>query len=119
MIWRLLVVALMVCGLRVSTVAAQTTIRVPDDQPSIQAAINAALNGDTVAVAPGVYSERLNFLGKAITVVSDGGPAVTVIDGGRGGTVVTFNSGEGRAAVLRGFTVTNGGGFPGGGIAVS
>jgi len=119
MIWRLLVVTLMVCGLRVSTVAAQTTIRVPDDQPSIQAAINAALNGDTVAVAPGVYSERLNFLGKAITVVSDGGPAVTVIDGGRGGTVVTFNSGEGRAAVLRGFTVTNGGGFPGGGIAVS
>jgi parallel beta-helix repeat protein len=63
--------------------------------------------------------ERLSFAGKAITVVSEGGPAVTIIDGDRGGTVVTFNAGESRAAALRGFTVTNGAGFSGGGVAVS
>jgi serine protease len=114
-----LALALLVVGMSVSTATAQTTIRVPADQPTIQAAINVALNGDTVAVAPGTYPERLNFLGKAVTVVSEGGPAVTIIDGTRGGTVVTFNSGEGRAAVLRGFTVTNGSAFNGGGIAIS
>ncbi|HEY7521427.1 MAG TPA: right-handed parallel beta-helix repeat-containing protein [Methylomirabilota bacterium] len=116
---RPLALALLVFGLSAGTAAAQTTIRVPADQPTIQAGINVALGGDTVLVAPGTYSERLNFLGKAITVASESGPAATVIDGARSGTVVTFNSGEGRSSVLRGFTVTNGGGFPGGGIAVS
>jgi hypothetical protein len=111
--------ALVVIGLSVSTATAQTTIRVPADQPTIQAGINAALNGDTVLVAPGTYFGQLNFFGKLITVTSEGGPAVTVIDAARVGTVVTFNRAEGRAAVLRGFTVTNGAGFPGGGIAIS
>jgi hypothetical protein len=102
-----------------SSAAAQTTIRVPADQPTIQMGIGAAAHGDTVLVAPGTYVERINFSGKAITVVSEAGPAATVIDGNGGGVVVTFNSGEGRSAVVRGFTLTNGGGFSGGGIAVS
>jgi hypothetical protein len=115
----LFTVALLVCGLSVSTATAQTTIRVPTDQPTIQAGIDAAVNGDTVLVAAGTYVERINFLGKAITVVSESGAGATTIDGRRGGVVVTFDSGEGRTAVLRGFTVTNGGGFSGGGVAVS
>ncbi len=119
MISRVFALVLLVFGLSLGTATAQTTIRVPADQPTIQAAIGAAVHGDTVLVAPGTYVENLNFLGKAITVASEGGPAVTVIDGGRAGVVVTFGSGEGRAAVLRGFTVTNGGGFWGSGIAVS
>jgi hypothetical protein len=108
-----------VLNLAVGTAFAQTTIRVPADQPTIQAGVDAAMPGDSVVVAPGTYVERINFSGKAITVVSASGPTVTVIDGSRGGAVVTFGSGEGRGAVLRGFTVTNGGGFSGGGIAVS
>ena len=56
------------------------TIRVPADQPSIQAAISAAINGDLVLVAPGVYAEEIDFLGKAITVQSEGGPGVTTIN---------------------------------------
>jgi parallel beta-helix repeat protein len=121
MISRLFVLALLVFGLSVSTATAQTTIRVPAAQPTIQAAIGAAVHGDTVLVAPGTYVERLNFSGKAITVASESGPTVTIIDGSRAGAVVTFNSGEGRAAVLRGFTITNGGGdfSGGGGITVS
>ena len=116
---RLFAPALLALNLWVSTATAQTTIRVPADQPTIQAGIGAAVHGDTVLVAPGTYTERINFSGKLITVASEGGSAVTIIDGSGGGVVVTFNSGESRAAVLRGFTVTNGGGFSGGGIAVS
>src|SRR5438105_6828191 len=87
---------------------AQQTIHVPADQPTIQAAINAAANGDTVLVAPGTYRENINFMGKAITVTSSGGPSVTTIDGGAAGSVVTFTSNEGTNSVLSGFTITNG-----------
>ncbi|MGH7303685.1 MAG: right-handed parallel beta-helix repeat-containing protein [Candidatus Rokuibacteriota bacterium] len=111
--------ALLLTALLASPAVAQTTIRVPADQPTIQAGIGAAAPGDTVLVAPGTYVERISFLGKAITVASEAGPAGTVIDGNGTGVVATFNSGEGRTATLRGFTLTNGGGFSGGGVAVS
>ena len=70
--------------------AAGKTIHVPADQPTIQAAINAASNGDTVLVSPGTYFENINFIGKAITVKSASGPAVTIIDGSNSGPVATF-----------------------------
>ena len=46
------------------------TIEVPNDFGTIQAAINAAGDGDVVVVAPGNYNEAINFIGKAITVQS-------------------------------------------------
>jgi hypothetical protein len=88
--------------------SAQTTINVPADQPTIQAAINAANNGDTVLVAPGTYVENLNFNGKAITVTSSGGAAVTIVDGNAKAAVATFISNEGNNSVLNGFTLRNG-----------
>ena len=52
-------------------------------------------------------------------VVSEGGPAVTVIDGNWAGPVVAFTSGEPRGAVLRGFTVQRGAtSFSGGGVLI-
>ncbi len=84
---------------------AQTTRRVPADHPTIQQAINASVNGDTVLVAPGTYFENIIFLGKAITVISEQGPAVTIIDGNPDEATVRFNAGEGRSSVLDGFTI--------------
>lgn len=98
--------------------AAQTTLRVPADYPTIQAAINAAVAGDTVLVSPGSYPERLNYDGKAITVISEGGPAATIIDGGNSGNVLVFDSGEGPAARLEGFTIKNGRASFGAGIDI-
>lgn len=88
--------------------AAAATIHVPADQPTIQAAINVAADGDTILVAPGTYYENIDFIGKAITVASSGGPSVTTINAGAAGRGVTFNTNEGRGSVLSGFTITNG-----------
>lgn len=77
---------------------------------SIQAGIQAAILGDTVLVAPGVYVETLDFLGKAITVESVAGPSTTIIDANFVGSCVTFASNEGRQSVLRGFRLIHGGG---------
>src|SRR5262245_55907747 len=90
------------------TVRDPITISVPKDQPTIQSAINTAINGDTALVSPGTYNENINFNGKAITVKSESGPQNTIIDGGKLGSVVTFTSGEGRDSILNGFTVQNG-----------
>src|SRR5690348_9781935 len=102
-------------------VHAQKTIHVPADQPSIQAGINVALTGDTVLVAPGTYQENIDFQGKAITVASEQGPAVTTIDGGLLNPVATFKTSETNSSVLQGFTLQNGkatfaAGYDGGGI---
>jgi hypothetical protein len=87
---------------------AANIIKVPADQPTIQDAIAAATNGDTVQVAPGIFVENLNFLGKALRVTSEQGPDVTIIDGNGAGPVVTFATAEGRQSVLNGFTLRNG-----------
>jgi len=91
-------------------------IRVPLDEPTIQAGINAASISDTVIVADGVYigdgNSDIDLLGKDVLVTSENGPEYTVVDcrgnpseGHRG---FIFTSGEGPGTVLRGFTVMNG-----------
>ena len=92
------------------------TIRVPADQSTIQAGINATSSGDIVLVSPGIYRERIDFLGKAIELRSKKGPNCTIIDGSDAGSVVTFNSGESLDSILNGFTIQNGEAEDGGGI---
>ncbi len=91
-------------------------INVPGNQPTIQAGIDAAVNGDEIIVVPGTYFETINFLGKAIIVRSSGGPRVTIIDAQGAGSVVTCQSGEGPDTVLEGFTITGGLASLGGGM---
>jgi len=83
-------------------------IYVPDHFATVQGAINAASTGDTIIVRPGTYMENLSFRGKAITLKSELGPDVTVIDGGQKEAVVLFNNHETRHSILEGFTITNG-----------
>src|SRR5450755_1964808 len=118
-----IVSAIWIFLLVLSSNAIATTIRVPVDQPTIQAAINMAVNGDTVLVSPGTYNENIDFIGKAVIVESSNGPEVTIIDGGGIGSVVTFSSQEQLSSVLNGFTITNGsatvtGNTEGGGITI-
>ncbi len=93
-----------------------TTINVPADQPTIQNAIDAAMDGDLVLVAPGTYVENIDFIDKAITVMSEEGAEVTIIDGNQAGSVVTFANGDTGTALLQGFTIRSGYALEGGGI---
>jgi YD repeat-containing protein len=88
--------------------AAPTVIEVPADRPTVQAGIDAVADGGRVLVAAGTYHERLNYHGRSVEVVAAEGPESTVLDGGGSAAVVSFVSGEGREAVLRGFSIRNG-----------
>jgi len=98
-------------------------INVPVDEPTIQAGINAASDGDTVLVDSGIYVENINFNGKNIVVgslfLTTGDTSYisqTVIDGNEDGSVVTFENGENLTSVLTGFIIKNGSSILGGGI---
>lgn len=83
---------------------------------TIQRGIDAAVDGSTVLVWPGVYTgdgnRDLDFGGKAITVRSENGPSYCIIDCNGSPNEphqgFTFQSGEGPNSILSGFTVTGG-----------
>jgi predicted outer membrane repeat protein len=75
---------------------------------SIQAAIDAASNGDEIEVAPGTYNEAIDFKGKAVRLYSSSGAEVTTIDGAGHYHVVQCVSGEGPGTIIEGFTITGG-----------
>ena len=100
--------------------ASAAVINVPADHATIQAAINASVNGDEIIVAPGTYNESINPQGKAITIRSADptDPAVvqaTIIDplGVNAGVICV--SGETANTVFSGFTITGGSALTGGG----
>lgn len=92
---------------------------VPGDFPTIQEAIDAAWPGDAIEVLPGTFQESIDFLGKDIIIFASGGPGETIIDADGLDRAVTFQSGETSEAVLSGFTLCNGFGWPGGGILIT
>lgn len=82
------------------------TINVPGDSSTIQGGINGASDGDTVLVDDGTYVENIDFLGKAILVVSNNGPQSTIIKIEHSGIpVVYFHNSEEISSKLEGFTV--------------
>ncbi len=92
-----------------SPTADAATINVPADQPTIQAGIDAAADGDTVLVAPGLYPENVN-IGKRIVLTSSGGPTVTTIEGQSyySATVAVTIADEPFGTEISGFTITGG-----------
>ncbi len=101
------------CLVFTNTFTYAAVIEVPADQPSIQAGIDAAKDGDTVLVADGRYigegNVNIDFMGKQIIVKSENGPEETIVDcqlipNTRG---FIFQNEETNDVVLEGFTITN------------
>ena len=79
-----------------------------DPYTSIQFAIAQAstVHGDVIEVAPGTYVENVDFLKKAITLESSGGPSLTEVVAAGAGHVVVMNASENDGGCdLEGFTV--------------
>lgn len=76
--------------------------------PAIQMALEAAQDGMTIWVGPGVYHEHLSWLGKAVAVRSTRGPDETEVSAGGQASAVQFVTGEGPDSVVEGLAITEG-----------
>jgi parallel beta-helix repeat protein len=114
--WSTLPSAIVSIILTTASLGVAHTIHVPADQPTIQVGINAAVDGDTVLVADGTYTGEgnrdIDFLGKAIVVMSENGPDSTMIDcegdsldQHRGFICTSY---EDSGSVIQGFTIRAG-----------
>ncbi len=101
--------------------ATATTINVPADYSTIQAALTAADSSDTVLVQPSTYYENIFWPDvNGIKLISAGDSSNTVIDGGGISSVIYMNPVNvtiDTTTVIQGFKITNGGNVQfGGGI---
>jgi len=100
---RLIFILVLLCA----GVSNATVINVPSEQPTIQAGIDAAVNGDTVLISPGFYLENVDFASKAITLMSSGGPEQTGIQAyNTVDHVVTISGGQDSLTILDGFSIS-------------
>ena len=83
------------------------TLNVPENYSTIQLAINASSDFDTILVSPGFYEENINYNGKNIVVTStylldqdSSAIAQTIIDGDQDGSVVIFESNENKISEI-------------------
>ncbi|UCD49508.1 MAG: right-handed parallel beta-helix repeat-containing protein [Phycisphaerales bacterium] len=104
-------------NLRVSLSSPTTTIRVPGNFPTIQAALDFAGHGDVIEVGPGTYTGEgnwdLEFHGKSLTLRGANGPESTIIDcdwpaSGADHRAFYFHQGETNRTLVCGFTIKGG-----------
>lgn len=82
----------------------------PADFATIQAAVDAAIDGTLIEVAPGTYGP-FDFGDKRLVVRSTDGPAATTIDAaGQPTSAVKFGPGSTFDSLLQGFTIRTGSG---------
>jgi len=98
-----------------SVFQAPRTLRVPSDYGTIGAAVAAAADLDTILVADGVYSgpgnRRVNLGSKQLQLLSENGPAATIIDcfdsSGTTHWALRAANGQNSTTLIRGFTIRN------------
>lgn len=89
-----------------------TVLNVPDNYPTIQAALDAADTGDIIQVRAGMYSENL-VLNKAVTLTAESFDQInpvnnaTVIDGMGGPAAILIPAGLTQMPAIRGFVIQN------------
>ena len=78
------------------------TLSVPNDHPTIQAAVDAAVAGDVVKVGSGTYPESVSVVTAGVTLTGSKG---AVIDGQGVGVPLTVTASD---VIVSGFTMNNG-----------
>jgi parallel beta-helix repeat protein len=83
---------------------------VPGECPTIQAALDSCMIGDTVLVSPGVYYENIIWPNiNGIKLLSQYGiPHSAIIDASDSGYVITITSGIDTSTIISGFNIRNG-----------
>ncbi len=103
-----------------SSISHGRTTHVPADQPTIQAAIDAASAADMILVAPGTYTgpgnTNLVLNDKYVYLVSEAGADNTVVDCGGFGRGLSIESSQTNGTLVEGFTFRNGSDYHGGTI---
>jgi parallel beta-helix repeat protein len=84
-------------------VMAASTITVPDDYPTIQEAVDAASDGDTITVREGTYNENVDVT-KQLTIISENGADSTTVTAADEEDHVFYVTAE--YVTIDGFTVT-------------
>ena len=95
--------------------SAAETLLVPEQYPTIQAAVNAAIDGDEILISPGTYTssgnEVVSLTNKQLTLRSLGSAEETILDGESQRRVIHIGGGN-QGCTIEGLTITNG--FTGG-----
>jgi hypothetical protein len=108
-----IITCLVVCVLSGATFADTWTVddNGKADFDNIQAAVDAASNGDEIIVAPGVYTGTtnnvVNMLGKEIWLHSSQGAQVTFINGEGKRRGILCENNESSNSIIEGFTIHN------------
>ena len=74
----------------------------------IQAAVDAASNGDTIHISPGIYPGNV-LIDKDLELIGTGGREITILDGMASGSVIRVRD---SSLTMSGLTLTNGTGTP-------
>ena len=86
------------------------------DFPTIQAAVNATADGDTILLEPGVYTgaenKNLDLLGKALVIRPEEIRAEAIIDCEGDGRGFDFSGGEPPETIIEDVAIINGHVYP-------
>ena len=81
---------------------------------SIQVAIDAAADGDTITICAGEYTEVVSLSGAAVSLIGAGAETTTIHADGDG-TVLSVTNGQGAETTISGLTLRDGDAFTSGG----
>ncbi|MDG2095473.1 MAG: right-handed parallel beta-helix repeat-containing protein [Phycisphaerales bacterium] len=101
-------ISLLLLVLSPATLLAQQ-VRVPEQWPTIQEAVDQASPGDVISVGPGIWNQAIDLKGKPITLTGREGATKTILDGhDLGRSIIRCATQEKASTIIEGFTIING-----------